>query len=210
MIGIVIPVYNRPNYLRQCLESMMKITTVADANLLIDDCSTDHDVQELLTDYSVSLIRNEINKGVRESLRIGIEYLFDSGCDIIINLDSDAIVKPDFIEKLISLRNQHPGHIVSGFNAISDVNPIIETYDNSCVKAYVNGINMCFDKEQYEKYIKPALLKVGNWDYNVSLACREDNIPFYVTRPSVVQHIGIVSSMGHTQGGAKADQAYDY
>lgn len=214
MIGIIIPVYNRPEYLQKCLDSLSQITTLPDDILFIDDGSTDISIHLMISDFCSrgvgGVIGNGDNIGVRASLKKGIERLFGYGCDIIINLDSDAIVKPDFIDKLISLRDQHPGHIVSGFNAISTVNPIIETYDNCCVKAYANGINMCFDKVQYEKYIKPALQKVGNWDYNTSLACREDNLPFYVTKPSVVQHIGLVSSMGHTQGGVKSDEAYDY
>ncbi len=84
---------------------------------------------------------------------------------------------------------------------------MLTTAKSYCEKAYCNGINMCFNRKQYETYIKPNLLRDGNWDYNTSLACNADNLPFIITTPSVVQHIGMVSSMGHT---GNPDRAQDF
>jgi hypothetical protein len=70
------------------------------------------------------------------------------------------------------------------------------------IKPAINGINMCFNKAQYETYIKPALLSNGNWDASVSKAAQK----FAITVPSCVQHIGLQSSMGHVG----ADVATDF
>lgn len=67
---------------------------------------------------------------------------------------------------------------------------------------------MCFSRTQFDKYISPALLKEGNWDYNTSIACQADIMPFAITRPSVVQHIGMISSMGHNH--QEPDRAGDF
>ncbi len=216
MVAFILTAYNRPQYLRECLRSLSQITTKPDILIIHDDGSTDEETKNLILTYqppfecTTAFIFNPVNTGIRSALERSIERAASLGANMFINLDGDAVVKPDFIEKLLALKEEHPKSIVSGFNAISEVNPVVAQYDHCCVKAFANGINMCFDKEQYLKYVKPSLAKVGNWDYNTSLLCREDNIPFYVTTPSVIQHIGIVSSMGHTANGVKPDQAHDF
>lgn len=212
-IGLVIPIYNRPEYVKQCFESLSKLTVkpdllvvVDDASVIIGDIPYMQAVPKLMTG-TVYKIQHKHNAGVRQSLKEGIEYCFSLDCDIVVNLDSDAIVKPYFIERLLECK-QNCGNIISGFNCITPTNPVLWEWkeDGRCGKAFANGINMCFDKKQYEKYIKPSLAKVGNWDYNTSLACQADNLPFIITVPSVVQHIGIESSMGHKGG----DFAHDF
>lgn len=214
-VGLVIPVYNRPDYVRQCFDSLRKLTVQPRFTFIVDDCSTDADTMKLCNamakEKGAQLIRHTSNNGVRQSVQDGIEQAIKYGCDIIINLDSDAVVKPDFIERLLHAK-QNCKNIVSGFNCVTKVNPVLNSIDiagQPCVlKPHCNGINMCFDATQYKKYIRPALLKEGNWDYNVSLACMAVNLPFVVTVPSVVQHIGIVSSMGHNH--QEPDRAQDY
>jgi len=211
-IGLVIPIYNRPRYVAQCFASLLKLTTKPDLIVLVDDASNDETKDLIGTTWYGNKnhvwIPNKTNQGVRKSLEIGIDYAFSKGCDIVINLDSDAIVKPNLIEKLTYLHSRQGNNqqIVSGFNCHNDKNPIIYSCPSYVEKPHANGINMCFNRSQYEKYIKPSLLKEGNWDYNTSLACQKDNLPFIITTPSVVQHIGIESSMGHVGG----DFAHDF
>jgi len=202
MIGIVIPIYNRPKYVQACFSSLLKADIPENTQIiLVDDASTDSSVYGLIQTFTPPCnkitITNNANLGVRKTLKKGIEKAFGIGCDIVINLDSDGIVKPDFIERLLEFAG---GNIVSGFNCESAVNPVLTVDKGYVLKAYGNGINMCFNQALYDKYIHPSLLKEGNWDYNTSLACQADKIPFIITTPSVVQHIGIESSMGHTGG----------
>lgn len=212
-VAIVIPIFNRRAYVKQCFDSLLKLTTKPDLIVLVDDASTDNGIADLLREpwqdkfgCDSICITNEKNLGVRGSLKKGIDYVFSkSDFYYCINLDSDAIVKPNFISKIESLafiysQQSISGCIISGFNCISDLNPVVSAANGICSKAFANGINMCFNKKQYEKYIKPSLAKDGNWDYNTSLACQADNLPFIITVPSVVQHIGIESSMGHIGG----------
>ena len=209
--AIVIPIYNRPEYVKRCFESLDKLTVKPDIFVLVDDCS-DSETAAIISDFqskdvdSRTVATQVKNKGVREALLFGIETAFKTlSADLIINLDSDAIVKPNFIERLVGLHRSN-NNIITGFNCETKANPATNTYHNYVYKNFGNGINMCFNKSQYEKYIKPSLLKEGNWDYNTSLACQSDKVPFIVTVPSCVQHIGLKSSMGHVG----ADVAHDF
>lgn len=203
-IALIIPIFNRPQYVQQCFASLSSLTLKPDLLILVDDASTE---QLPFCPLPHKLIKHEKNTGIRSALTTGIEYAFKQKATVVINLDSDAIVKPDFIERLIAI-HQPNDYIATGFNAKHKDNPITQnnSFETFGYKPFANGINMCFNKQQYERYIKPSLAKTGNWDYNTSLLCQRDNKPFVTTLPSVVQHIGMQSSMGHVG----ADVAYDF
>jgi glycosyltransferase involved in cell wall biosynthesis len=212
-IGLVITTYNRPEELRQCLESLRQCELPKNLLLVIvDDHSDEFETVELGGQFQLDgqaiFVRNDKNSGIKESVKRGCTFCWASGCDLIINLDGDAIVKPDFFTRLIDLHNRFPESIVSGFNTtVQNRNPVISEHEDYILKKYVSGINMCFTKTQYERWLSPALRKEGNWDFNTSLSCVADNIPVVVCKPSVVQHIGINSTMGHTE---EPDVAHDF
>lgn len=201
-LGIVIPIYNRPEYVRRCFDSLRTAKYPKNTLfVLVDDNSSDPEIKELIASFEIKncskLVRvNKTNQGVKFSLLFGIEDAFLKGCDVVMNLDSDAVVKPDFVQKITGLHGKSDC-IVSGFNCHSEKNePIIET-GVYATKLFCNGINMCFNLRQYDRYIKQNLQAEGNWDYNTSKCCALDTRPFKITTPSVVQHIGMKSSMGH-------------
>lgn len=177
-----------------------------DVIIIVDDCSTDEETLELIRKFRISnvwigKIFLPKNRGIKNSLLEGCSVALSVHPDLLINLDGDAIVKPDFIKRLTELHTEHPDHIISGFNSLNvDAkgnlrNPIIEEHENHYLKKHANGINMCFTPEQYEKHIKPALRKAqGNWDYDST-----NSKGFVIAKPSLVQHIGVNSSMGHTE-----------
>lgn len=187
-VALIIPVYNRFEYVMRCFDSLLKADLSGVDVIVVDDGSNEKGVKELHELIPWRLITQE-NGGVKSAMLTGYE---STEADILINLDSDAIVKPEFIKRLLALQKQHPEHIISGFNCDNPANPIIETYSDYVVRKHVNGINMCFSRDIYNKWVKPALLKQGNWDFNST----PDN-GVIITKPSVVQHIGIKSSMGH-------------
>lgn len=212
MTGIIIPCYNRPEYLQRCLNSVLNSNLKDTIFLLIDDASIDSETKELIKEFNppgvpVIRITNPNNRGIKANLLTGFDLLFKT-CDLVINLDSDAIVKPEWIDILKHLKSEHPNHIVSGFNSKNTNkdgslrNPIIEEHDTYILKKHCNGINMCMNQTDYEKHVRPALAREGNWDYNST-----NPNGFIIAKPSVIQHIGVNSSMGHTEN---PDMACDF
>lgn len=218
-IGLVITTFNRPVELAQCLQSLQQCDLPEDLHIiLMDDASTDTETKMLFGNFQIegaviTKATSMHNRGIREQLKHGIDLLFRIGCDIVINLDSDAIVKPDFFTKLIDLKTRFPYHIITGFNSInknkngSERHPVINKFAGYWLKSSVGGINMVFAKEQYEKYIRPALETVGNWDANTCIASMKDQLAIICCVPSVVQHLATKSSMGHAE---EPDVACDF
>lgn len=210
-IFLVIPCYERANYLLRCTDSLYNLATDPTGIIFVNDASRDPEVDNLIDHFEGTCkISHEKNTGVRGCIKDGADNAFGiHEANLVVVLDSDAIVKPNFVDRIVGMYHKY-GNITSGFNAHNIKNPIEETGDGCVFKKHVNGINVCFNREQYEKYVAPALEIGGNWDYNTSLNYQKDNKLFTITAPSVVQHIGLVSSMGHTNNGVKPDIAYDF
>ncbi len=222
-LGITLSTFNRPAYLKECLDSLRRADIPTGTEIVIvDDCSTDAEASRLINESNHTVIRKSANKGIKDSLLIGINHLAHLGCNVFMNLDSDAVVRNDFIEKILEVHCLFLHDIVTGFNCLtknrdgSDRHKIIEegsvseattanfgplsVYTGESVnkikynrKRSVGGLNMCFGFGAYEKHIKPALLISGNWDHNACISAGSA----VCTVPSVVQHIGVNSSMGH-------------
>ncbi|OPZ16144.1 MAG: N-glycosyltransferase [Bacteroidetes bacterium ADurb.BinA245] len=203
-IGLLIPTFNRPEYLVQCLEFVLKSNCSHElVILIIDDKSTDKLTINLIQKFEhPSFEVNKMfllkNRGIAGVLRIGFNFLFGLGCQYVVNLDSDAIVKPNFIDVLVGLKTEFPDKIISGFNTQS-VDPktmkprhqTIEQHADYCIKKTIGGINMLISETDYTQTVLPALTKPGHWDWNVCVRV----FNFIVSTPSVVQHIGIRSGM---------------
>lgn len=212
-VGLIIPFRDRCDLLKKCLDSVAKKTFRHNVELLlIDDASVYYGTirtyeESYIPNCNKKIVRFEINQGIRKNLAYGFDYMFGMSVDFAISLDSDTIVTSDFIERIVELKLRFPDNIVIGINSTnynkdgSLRNPIISEHEDYVMKKYCNGQCICVSKENYDKYLGRALSINGNFDYNVSLLLQQDNPPIIATKPSVVQHIGFVSAMGHDKYG---------
>lgn len=215
---LIITTFNRPNYLQQCFDSLRRSDlSQIEKVLVIDDHSTDQETIRLINEFEIPgveivKIRKGKNKGIKDSLAIGYLIAFEHS-NIVINLDGDAIVKGSWVNTLLYLKEQFPNNIVCGFNTtVKNRNPIIEEHPIYFKKKYASGINMVLNKDQYEDYVLPAISKpIGNWDFDSSKLHEADGKAVIVSKPSVIQHIGISeSSMGHISASEPPDYAEDF
>lgn len=221
-VALLITSFNRHEYLKQCLETLSN----ADLSnigliLIVDDASTDKETIDLINNFEcekrIKVHFKNQNKGIKDSLFFGYNLLFGvEDYELVINLDGDAVVRQDFAEKIIEAKLRHPELIVTGFNCNtlnadgSVRHKVLFREKGLNFKRTVGGINLCINKEQYHKWIKPALQGPGNWDHNACLASAAESLPIACVEPSVIQHIGVISSMGHDAGGESPDIADDF
>lgn len=198
MIHLIIPVHNRIEYLKRCLQSvytanLSEVSTIT----LVDDGSVE-EVQEYIQkigspeDTLLVKRRNDISIGIKRTL---IKLLDESNENYktTVILDSDAIISPDAFTRLLELKRQYKEHIVSGFisGTNEEANPDLWVKDTHIARKLCMGINVVFDKDQYEPIIKQALMTDGDWDMNIAKFTDKETI---ITKPSVVQHIGFSST----------------
>lgn len=104
LISVIIPTYNRIAVLEKCLKSVQNQTIASETYeiIIVDDCSTDNtkDVcrEYVRTNSNIVYLRNETNQGSATTRNNGI---MAAKGQILLFLDNDLIIQPDFIEQHI-------------------------------------------------------------------------------------------------------------
>ena len=218
--GIVVPFYSRANYVKEFLESLQQsdisncIVVFMDESMT-KDVNEDHlSVNSLIKNFKIpNLIKVFKNKhgNMFDSILTGWDMIYPF-CDFLITLDSDTIMKKDWINKIDdafnAMKNDYPGNpfiLMSGFNTETERHCIIERRSQYILKNSVGGCNMFFHKDIYPDYIRKTLISY-KWDSNIISYIQELGGIIGTTSPSVIQHIGEVSS-GHRDD--PTDSNYD-
>tara|TARA_B100000674_G_scaffold461453_1_gene440431 strand:- start:24 stop:833 length:810 start_codon:yes stop_codon:yes gene_type:complete len=225
-VGIVISCFNRPDYLSKTLKSIRKSNMNNTILCLIDDHSADSNIWKIIQNFNIEnskceiiKIRNNKNLGIRYSLKKGWDLLYPM-CTYLCNVDSDVIVKKDWLFRLRNIENKskkifNTHHvIVSGFNCTKSCkHHIKEVYPLFYKKNTIGGINMFFNNYTYKNIIFPILSKGRinmGWDWEVCHKASDKKCPIIVTRPSVIQHIGIYGLNSSKKGKIRYDIAEDF
>lgn len=100
-VSIIVPVYNRPEFLKEALQSIREQSYGNIEVIIVDDNSTEVNFKEWLTEIkylNLKYFKNDVNKGATACRNKGIELATG---DFISFLDSDDIILPFKIEKLL-------------------------------------------------------------------------------------------------------------
>ena len=107
VIDIIIPIYNAYDYTKKCIETVWKNTDINYNLYLINDCSTDKRIHELLISLSkygkpcnlkqLNIIENETNLGFIESVNKAVALSKNN----IVLLNTDTEVPPNWLSRLI-------------------------------------------------------------------------------------------------------------
>jgi len=101
--AVIIPVYNAPNEVDRCLASVLTHTPRETQIIVIDDASTDPQIEELLRRYSTTsnlfVFRNPTNLGYTRTVNRGLSF---AGARDVVLLNSDTRVTPNWLQRLRS------------------------------------------------------------------------------------------------------------
>lgn len=117
-IAIIIPVYNREQYVLEALESLTTQKRLPDEIIVVDDGSTDGSV-DVVKNWQptrgpqVTLIEQE-NQGASTAMNVAIQ---NADADLIAPLDSDDAFLPGHLERLESAFKRHPDLAVCSGNS---------------------------------------------------------------------------------------------
>lgn len=135
MFSIVIPLYNKGQYIEATLKSVLAQTLTQYEVLLIDDGSTDNSVAvvtPMLADSRVRLIR-QANQGVSAARNNGIKH---AAYEYVAFLDADDLWHPQYLEIMKHTLDQSPelGILGCAYERIAvGTSPGIKTMDISTI-----------------------------------------------------------------------------
>jgi len=170
-ISVIIPTYNRANFLEKTLNSILSQTTQSNEIIVVDDGSTDQ-TKSIISKYDIKYIYQS-NKGVSSARNQGIKiakYPWIAFCD------SDDIWHKDKLEKQILFHKQNPNIFISHTN---------ETwlYNNKIIKknkhqqkphgyCFVDNLKICKIGASTVLIKKDIFTKVGLFDETL-IACED-------------------------------------
>ena len=209
--GIVLCCHNRPGYLKTTLDSLSNSNLKDSVICIVDDFSDDKKTINLIKSFNITSVKiikitNKENLGISLSLLEGFNQVLPL-CTYMVNIDSDVIIKRDWLSTLEKTYNSYNKLfsnkvIATGFNCIDSCDhKIIKEFDDFYIKKSFGGINNFYHKDLF--YIYKKILKTGIlWDWNLVDYCNENNITLIATKPSTIQHIGV--------NGMNSSRRYDY
>src|SRR5688572_24387948 len=102
MLCIVIPVHNRLQFTKDCLESLEKQTVRPDKIIIVDDGSTDG-TEEVLAEMfpHVDVLRGDGTLFWTASINMGIRHAMLLGADHVMTLNNDTVASPTFVENML-------------------------------------------------------------------------------------------------------------
>lgn len=105
--SVIIPLYNKQNYIAATLESVLAQTFTDFEIIVINDVSTDNSlsVAQKFNDSRIKIINHPVNKGLSASRNTGIK---NAESPFVAFLDADDIWKPLFLEKIYELTLNFP------------------------------------------------------------------------------------------------------
>lgn len=112
-LSVVIPAYNQAALLRECLRSLQQQSVRTDSYeiLVVDDGSTDETPDVISRAGSpVRGVRLAANRGRSAARNAGVE---EARADLIVFIDSDVVVRPDFLAWHVQTHERHRTEILS-------------------------------------------------------------------------------------------------
>ena len=114
-IYIIIPVYNRLEATRECLESLGRQTYRHFKTVLVDDGSTDGTSDYVKENYpDVSILNGDGNLWWAGATNLGVRYSLAlcQNDDYVLTLNNDTVLPPGYLEAMISLAKQAPDALI--------------------------------------------------------------------------------------------------
>lgn len=119
----------RPEYLRQSIESMLKQTVIPNEIVIVKDGPLTYELEEVLNDYKVkypklfNIVTSEVNLGLGLSLNLGLRNCRN---EFVARMDTDDISLPQRCEKqLREFKNNNKLSIIGGYISEFTIEPSI-------------------------------------------------------------------------------------
>lgn len=201
-VSLLVRSYNRPEYLKKTLESILSSDIdICIERIIYDDGSNDPGVKDILQDEKYikrekkefKVICSQTNDGCKFSYLKALSHV-SNDADFICTIDNDVIVKPDFIARLKDAYIEGFkiyktfNILLTGFNPNNVHLNRIETHENIYRKKSCGAVNFFFCVK-FKQYV------IDKWrvnlDWGVVHSMFRDNYPLICLNKGVVNHIGV-------------------
>ncbi|MDD3806406.1 MAG: glycosyltransferase [Candidatus Marinimicrobia bacterium] len=202
-ITVIIPVYNREQYIKRSIDSVLQQTRPADEVIVVDDGSTDA-TPSLLKNYGDKiLVVHQKNRGVSAARNLGISRA--SG-DWIALLDSDDEWLPDKLMIQEQWLRENPTFRICQTEEIwirhgKRVNPM-KKHQKYHGDIFIHSLKLCLVSPSAVLFEKSLIEEMGGFDESLPV-CEDYDLWL---RISLHYPIGLIQKAGILKYGGHEDQ----
>jgi FkbM family methyltransferase len=193
-IAVAIPTYNRAGYVQLCAAALNKTIDPNDV-WIFDDHSTEYtagDVQKWFRSHSVQ--RNAKRFKADKQARHILEWFVGTDYDWLITLDSDLIVRPDWLELLRGML-PHTQGVMSLYHSGNPNHPTLHCDPNLCEMKSLGNAGVAWSKVLAKRMLVDMTQSDG-FDWGWTEWLQKQKIPQYAAKDSLVLHVGMHGTWG--------------
>lgn len=116
-VSVIVPVYNVENYIRECINSILRQTLKDIEIIIVNDGSTDRSIahiQDIIDSHKNVKLINKLNGGLSAARNEGLKYSIG---EYVAFIDSDDYIDPNFLERLYNEAKSYNLDIACGGNS---------------------------------------------------------------------------------------------
>ena len=114
---VIIPVHNRKEYTRDCLNSLNRQTYQDFKIIVVDDGSVDGTGEMLMSEFpEVTVVLGDGNLFWTAAINKGVRYALSQNADYVLTLNNDTIAEENFVEKMMYWSSQKPQALLGAFD----------------------------------------------------------------------------------------------
>lgn len=178
--SIVIPTYNRPRLLEQCLRSLSRLRYPRERfEVIVVDDGSPSDLQSCVGRHSALLnltFLRQSNAGPARARNAGVQAALGR---YVLFLDDDCQPDPEWLEKLRELMHHYPGCAIGG----TSINGLTGNVYSDASQELVHYLYECWNRADGEAYFltsnnlgfpRDRFLQIGGFDESFPRAAAED------------------------------------
>ncbi len=194
-IAVVVPTYNRRGYAKLCAKALSKTIDHNDI-YVFDDHSDQFSTDDLQSWFGTTNVRqNEKRLKPDKQARSIVEWFVDTEYDWLVTLDSDLIVRPDWLSVLKSHLHLTEG-VISLYHSSNVANHRTIGCENGiCEMKSLGNAGVVWSRGLASKMLQ-TVSDGGGFDWGWSDWLRKNDVTQYAFEKSLVLHVGMHGTWG--------------
>lgn len=193
-IAVAIPTYNRAGYVQLCATALSNTLDPNDV-WLFDDHSTTYSVEDLKKWFHTENVQQKtLRQKADKQARHILEWFVGTDYDWLITLDSDLIVRPNWLELLRGMLPRTQG-VMSLYHSGNPNHPTLNCDTSLCEMKSLGNAGVAWSKVLAKKMLL-SMTQSDGFDWGWTEWLQKQKIPQYAAKDSLVLHVGMHGTWG--------------
>jgi len=202
-IVVAVPTHNRIGYV-QLTSAALKGTFPDDDVWVFDDTSTEYSEQDLIEWYGTKHVFQSKKRLKADAMaRHILEWFLESEYDVLVLLDSDLLVSPNWLPKLRDGLRESTG-LLSLYRSGAPKHKSVQCGDVLCLQPSMGNAGTVWRRALVQRMLSEMPARNGGFDWGWSEWCTKNKVPMEALKNSAVLHIGMHGSWSHETSAEKS------